>query len=223
MIFPRLPSNLYALFFALYYSVLSLCSAFFPSLIESSFDSCKVGSSLLLHGQSVRRVLFHSVYSGVIFSAPVDFESICFPFHFSVIWHACFATRPPVLRVYSLAPVYIPVVFYSLLCYSFLAFSAVISHVFLPALPWQPERVFNALVGLLTLRLPSLGWVFLAYSLRLRFSFLPWTFISSLFACCHSRACSLFMFYHAVFLLFPERPPCPALSKYQQSSCLTRR
>ena len=29
----------------------------------------------------------------------------------------------------------------------------------------------NALVGLLTLRLPSLGWVFLASSLRLRFSF----------------------------------------------------
>ena len=28
----------------------------------------------------------------------------------------------------------------------------------------------NALVGLLTLRLPSLGWVFLASSLRLRFS-----------------------------------------------------
>ena len=67
--------------------------AFFPSLIESSFDSCKVGSSLLLHGQSVRRVLFHSVYCGVIFSAPVDFESLCFPLHFSVIWYACFATR----------------------------------------------------------------------------------------------------------------------------------
>ena len=32
-IFPRLPSNLHALFFALYYLVLSLCSAFFPSLI----------------------------------------------------------------------------------------------------------------------------------------------------------------------------------------------
>ena len=29
----------------------------------------------------------------------------------------------------------------------------------------------NALVGLLTLRLPSLGWVFLASSLRLRFPF----------------------------------------------------
>ena len=28
--FPRLPSNLHALFFVLYYSVLSLCSAFFP-------------------------------------------------------------------------------------------------------------------------------------------------------------------------------------------------
>ena len=42
---------------------------------------------------------------------------------------------------------------------------------FLPALPWQPERVSNALVGLLTLRLPSLGWVFLASSLRLRFPF----------------------------------------------------
>ena len=91
--FPRLPSNFHALFFALYYSVLILCSAFFPSLTESSFDSCKVGSSLLLHGQSVRRVLFHSVYCGVIFSAPVDFESLCFPLHFSVIWYACFATR----------------------------------------------------------------------------------------------------------------------------------
>ena len=56
-------------------------------------------------------------------------------------------------------------------CYSFLAFSAVISYVFLPALPWYPERVSNALVGLLTLRLPSLRWVFLASSLRLRFSF----------------------------------------------------
>ena len=33
VIFPRLSSNLHALFFALYYSVLSLCSAFFPSLI----------------------------------------------------------------------------------------------------------------------------------------------------------------------------------------------
>ena len=33
VIFPRLPSKLHALFFALYYSVLSLCSAFFPSLI----------------------------------------------------------------------------------------------------------------------------------------------------------------------------------------------
>ena len=29
----------------------------------------------------------------------------------------------------------------------------------------------NALVGLLTLRLPSLGWVFLASSLRIRFPF----------------------------------------------------
>ena len=44
-------------------------------------------------------------------------------------------------------------------------------HVFLPALPWRPERVSNALVGLLTLRLPSFGWVFLASSLRLRFPF----------------------------------------------------
>ena len=33
VIFPRLPSNLHALFFALYYLVLSLCSAFFPSQI----------------------------------------------------------------------------------------------------------------------------------------------------------------------------------------------
>ena len=29
------------------------------------------------------------------------------------------------------------------------------------------------------------------------------------------------MCYHAVLLVFPERPPCPALSKYQQSSCFT--
>ena len=100
------------------------------------------------------------------------------PLHFSVIWYACFATRPPVLRVYSLVPVYLPPCVpscFSILlvsvCYSFLAFSAVISYVFLPALPWQPERVSNALVGLLTLRLPSLGWVFLASFLRLRFPF----------------------------------------------------
>ena len=33
VIFPRLPSNLHALFFALYYLVLSLCSSFFPSQI----------------------------------------------------------------------------------------------------------------------------------------------------------------------------------------------
>ena len=98
--------------------------------------------------------------------------------HFSVIWYACFATRPPVLRVYSLIPVYllpcVPSCFSILLvyvCYLFLAFSAVISCVFLPALPWEPERVSNALVGLLTLGLPSLGWVFLASSLRLRFPF----------------------------------------------------
>ena len=58
------------------------------------------------------------------------------------------------------------------MCYSFLAFSAVIPYVFLPALPWQPERVSNALVRLLTLSLPSLaGWVFLASSPRLRFPF----------------------------------------------------
>ena len=141
--FPRLPSNFHALFFALYYLVLILCSAFFPSLIESSFDSCKVGSSLLLHGQSVRRVLFHSVYCGVIFSAPVDFESLCSPLHFSVIWYACFATRAsssvgllPCPSVF--APLFSLLFFYSLVyvCYSFLAFSAVISHVFLPALPW---------------------------------------------------------------------------------------
>ena len=53
--------------------------------------------------------------------------------HFSVIWYACFATRPPVLLVYSLVPVYllpcVPSCFSILLvyvCYSFLAFSAVI-------------------------------------------------------------------------------------------------
>ena len=38
----------------------------------------------------------------------------------------------------------------------------------------------NALVGLLTLRLPSLGWIFLASSLRLRFSILPRTFAAYL-------------------------------------------
>ena len=81
--------------------------------------------------------------------------------------------------------------------------------------------LINALLGLLTLRLPSLGWFFLASSLCLRFSFLPWTFISGLLACYRSRACSLFMFYHAVLLVFPKRPPCPALSKYQQSSCFS--
>ena len=50
-------------------------------------------------------------------------------------------------------------------------------HVFLPALPWLPERVSNAPVGLLMLRLPSLGWVFLTSSLCLRFSFYlgPWS------------------------------------------------
>ena len=96
-------------------------------------------------------------------------------------------------------------------------FCAVISYVFLPALPWLPERVSNALVGLLTLRLPSLGLIFLMSSLCLRFSFLPRTFVSGLFACCHSRAGSLLMFYHAVLLVFPVRIPCLALSKYQQS------
>ena len=36
-------------------------------------------------------------------------------------------------------------------------------------LPWWPERVSYALVGLLMLRLPSLGWGYLAYLLRLKF------------------------------------------------------
>ena len=36
-------------------------------------------------------------------------------------------------------------------------------------LPWWAERVSYALVGLLTLRLPPLGWGYLAYPLRLKF------------------------------------------------------
>lgn len=36
-------------------------------------------------------------------------------------------------------------------------------------LPWWHESVSYALVGLLTLRLPSLGWSYLAYPLRLKF------------------------------------------------------
>ena len=47
--FPGSPRICTLYFFALCYSVLSLCSAFFPSLIYSSFASRKVGSSLLLH------------------------------------------------------------------------------------------------------------------------------------------------------------------------------
>ena len=39
--------------------------------------------------------------------------------------------------------------------------------------------------------------------------------------CNHSEASSLFVFYHAVLLVFPERPPCPSLSKYQQSRSFT--
>ena len=81
-------------------------------------------------------------------------------------------------------------------CYSFLAFSAPSFHKFFFL---RFHGSLKGLVGLLTLRLPSLGWVFLASSLSLRFSFLPWTFISSLFACCHSRAGILFVFSHAVF------------------------
>ena len=55
----------------------------------------------------------------------------------------------------------------------------------------------------------------------LRFSFLPWTFISGLFACYRSRAGSLLIFYYAVLLLFPERPPFPAVSKYEKSTCFS--
>ena len=113
-----------------------------------------------LFGQSVRRVLFYTVYSVVkcnklllllllllllfllllllcYFLGPCRFWMIMPPLHFSVIWYACFATRPPGLLVYSLVPVYllpcVPNCFSVLLvyvCYSFLAFSAVISYVF---------------------------------------------------------------------------------------------
>ena len=41
------------------------------------------------------------------------------------------------------------------LSFYILFLGVVISSVFLPALPWQPETVSNALTGLLTLRLPS--------------------------------------------------------------------
>ena len=45
-------------------------------------------------------------------------------------------------------------------------------------LPWWPERVSYALVGLLTLRLLSLGWRYVAYPLRLKFVlFLQFTFL----------------------------------------------
>ena len=53
-------------------------------------------------------------------------------------------------------------------CYSFLAFSAPSFHKFFFL---RFHGSLKGLVGLLTLRLPSLGWVFLASSLRLRFPF----------------------------------------------------
>ena len=41
---------------------------------------------------------------------------------------------------------------------------------------WLPERLSNALVGLLTLKLPSPGWV----------PMLLFSFYSSIFKCCHA-------------------------------------
>lgn len=41
---------------------------------------------------------------------------------------------------------------------------------------WLPQRVSNALVGLLTLRLPSPGWV----------PMLLFSFLSAIFKCCHA-------------------------------------
>ena len=78
---------------------------------------------------------------------------------------------PRVLLVYSLVPVYFlgsfPSFFF--LYSKFITSSAVISGVALPApsfvVVWK--GVSDALVRLLALRLPSLGWVFLAFSLPL--------------------------------------------------------
>ena len=161
----RLPSILHPFVFLVLFSLLllcvlcstssGLCSDFSPAplkfarfifcfvLFSFNLGFCVLSLTNLIFFRTVRRVLFDTVYSSFISSAPVDFEWLCFPLHFSVIWYACFATRPPVLRVYSLVPVYllpcVPSCFSILLvyvCYSFLAFSAVISYVFLPALPW---------------------------------------------------------------------------------------
>ena len=133
------------IFCFVWYSVLVLWSAFSPSLTCCSFDSHIVGWSLFcaLNSKSVRRVLLYIVYSGVISPAPIDFARLCFPLHFSIICCARFASRPPILRVYSLVSVYLLAYFRN--CFSklwvyvyntFLAFSAVISCVFLPSLSW---------------------------------------------------------------------------------------
>ena len=80
----------------------------------------------------------------------------------------------------------------------------------------------NALVGLLTLRLPSLGWVFLASSLRLRFPFYlgPLSPVYLLVATQGLAACSCFTmqsFWYSLKDLLAQL----SASIYQQSSCFT--
>ena len=79
-------------------------------------------------------------------------------------------------------------------------------------LPWWPERVSCALVGLLTLRLPSLGWGCLAYPLHLKFVL----FSSDL----HSQFAFLLplkgwqplnVLLMSSFLYSQILPPCPAV------------
>ena len=79
VIFPRFPSNLHALFFCFVlfsfkfvFCVLSLTNLILPSIpAKLVHHFCCICA---LFGQSVRRVLFYTVYSDVISSSPVDFE-----------------------------------------------------------------------------------------------------------------------------------------------------
>ena len=76
VIFPRFPSNLHAYFFAFSFKfvfcVLSLTNLILPSIpVKLVHHFCCICA---LFGQSVQRVLFYTVYSGVISSALVDFD-----------------------------------------------------------------------------------------------------------------------------------------------------
>ena len=74
-------------------------------------------------------------------------------------------------------------------------------------LPWWPERLFYALVGLLTLRLPSLaiGWGYLAYPLPLKFVLF---FFGPSFPVCFlvtTQGMAAFeCFAHVVLFVFPD-------------------